>query len=329
MSKLRLPSILILIAIIYNQATAQPVPANDENIPFLVTFSKEAGSKWGDDDYCQTFFFSIPKDFKAPVFIRVFDPEVGGKHDEINGTFDSNTKYSIYGGNGCITVEDARNVDPIGNFKSGNLLASKVFDGKSTYDNNWYTFGPFNPSEGEFSAQYGGYIFKVICEGIKGDDGNLYRYYLSTASDKNIAVEGGNAFTFEYTFRLHSDGGQVSHIYPFIDEKVISIIQYNFDWDNDGYIKLISAINPGEFLKTSIENKWAESKYEIKSGERGKSIDIQFKKSGKSSGVNNNNVVFYIRNQYGQQLPFFTIPIGGVPKPRGQINVKPLPTGKR
>jgi hypothetical protein len=120
--------------IVYSQATAQPVPANDENIPFLVTFSKEAGSKWGDDDYCQTFFFSIPKDFKAPVFIRVFDPEVGGKHDEINGTFDSNTKYSIYGGNGCITVEDARNVDPIGNFKSGNLLASKVFDNKSTYD---------------------------------------------------------------------------------------------------------------------------------------------------------------------------------------------------
>ncbi|MFY7707290.1 MAG: hypothetical protein ACOVQ5_04360 [Flavobacteriales bacterium] len=310
-------------------ALCQPVPANDENIPFLVTFSKEAGTKWGDDDYCQTFFFSIPKDFKNPIYLRVFDPEIGGKNDEMNGEFNSSSKYSVYGGAGCISVEDARNVDPIGNFKSGNLLATKVFDNKSIYDNAWYTFGPFNPSEGEYSAQYGGYIFKIICEGIKGDDGNLYRYYMSSAADKNISVEGGNAFTFEYTFRLHSESGQVSHIYPYIDEKVISLILYNFDWDNDGYIKLVSAVNPGELLKTSKESKWSESKYEIKTGERGKSLDIQFKKALNVAGVNNNNVVFYVRNQYGEQMPFFTIPIGGVPKPRGQIAIKPQPSGKR
>lgn len=308
--------------------TAQPVPAQDENIPFLVTFSSGAGTKWGDDDYCQTFFFSIPKDFKSPIYIRVFDPDLGGKHDEKNGEFNSLTRFSVYGGVGCITEDDARNIDPVGNFKSGNLLATKTFDSKGTHDDMWYTFGPFNPSEGEYSAKYGGNIFKIICEGIKGDDGNLYRYYLSTSSDKNIPVEGGNAFTFEYTFRLHAENGQVSHVYPFIDDKVISLIQYNFDWDNDGYIKLISSVNPGELLITSDENRWAESRYNVRSAEKGKSVDIQFKKSANKSQVNNNNVVFYVRNQYGEQLPFFTIPIGGVPKPSGQVSVKPLPRGK-
>lgn len=320
--------LVVILFFLSSRIFSQPVPAVDENIPFLVTFSKEAGTKWGDDDYCQIFFFSIPKDNKTPIYIRVFDPDCGGKNDEANGTFNSLTKFSVYGGFGCISNDDARNINPVGEFKSGTLLATKTFDHQSNYDNGWYTFGPFSPSEGEYSAKYGGSIFKVICEGIKGDDGNLYRYFLSTNAEKNIPVEGGNAFTFEYTFRLHTEPGQVSHIYPFIDDKVISLIQYNFDWDNDGYIKLISTVNPGEYLLTSEENKWAESKYVIKEKEKGKSIDIQFKKSNEGSKVNNNNVVFYVRNQYGEQLPFYTVPIGGIPKPSGQIKIKPQPSSK-
>jgi hypothetical protein len=314
--------------VLSQQSSAQAVPASDENIPFLVTFGKEAGTKWGDDDFCQIFFFTIPKDHKTPFYIRVFDPECGGKNDEQNGIFNTITKFSLYGGATCITAEEARSTNPTGNYKSGNLLATKTFAADSQFDNQYYTFGPFNPAEGELAPKYGGYVFKLICEGIKGDDGNLYRYFMSTSAEKNVAIEGGNAFTFEYTFRLHADGNQTSHVYPYIDDKVISIMQYNFDWDNDGFIKLISVANAGELLKTSQENAWAESKYFIKPTEKGKSLDIQFKK-GKSTNVNNNNVVFYVRNQYGEQLPFFTIPIGGVPKPQGEISVKPLQPQRR
>lgn len=317
-----------LLVVLSMKTSAQAVPASDENIPFLVTFGKEAGTKWGDDDYCQIFFFTIPKDHKTPFYIRVFDPECGGKNDEQNGTFNTITKYSLYGGATCITAEEARSTNPTGNYKSGNLLATKTFAADSQFDNQYYTFGPFNPAEGELAPKYGGYVFKLICEGIKGDDGNLYRYFMSTSADKNVAIEGGNAFTFEYTFRLHADGNQTSHVYPYIDNNVISIMQYNFDWDNDGFIKLVSVANAGELLKTSNENSWAESKYFIKPSEKGKSLDIQFKK-GKSASVNNNNVVFYVRNQYGEQLPFFTIPIGGVPKPQGEISVKPIQPQRR
>jgi hypothetical protein len=328
MRKIKIIFPIIIWSSLTGILNAQPVPAADENIPFLVTFGKDAGTKWGDDDFVQTFFFSIPKDFKTPFYIRVFDPECGGKHDENNGGFTTMTRYSIYGGAGCITTDDARAVDPKGNFKSGNQLATKTFGADLKYDNGWYTFGPFNPAEGELATKYGGYIFKLICEGIKGDDGNLYRYHMSTSADKNVSVEGGNAFTFEYTFRLHTDGNQTSHIYPYIDDKVISISQYNFDWDDDGYIKLVSVSNPGEYLKTSIENAWAESKYFIKASERGKSLDIQFKKDNKAN-INNNNVVFSVRNQYGESLPFFTVPIGGIPKPQGQVSIKPIASGKK
>lgn len=310
--------LLILFVLYFSHSIAQPVPAADENIPFLVTFGKDAGTKWGDDDYCQTFFFKIKKEYKQPIFIRVFDPECGGQNDEPNAEFNTMTKFSVYGGTGCITNTDAVGTDPKGNYNSGNMLATKTFGSKGDYDNGWYTFGPYNPSEGEYSEKYGGYVFKIICEGIKGDDGNLYRYYMSTSADKNIAVEGGNAFTFEYTFRLHKEAYQTSHIYPYIDDKVISVEQRNFDWDGDGYIKVCSVATLGDEVALSGDNNWSTSVYKIKDKERGKSLDIQFTKNNKQS-VNNNNVVFSIRNQYGELLPFFVVPIGGVPKFEGKI----------
>ncbi|WP_306639723.1 hypothetical protein [Sanyastnella coralliicola] len=302
---------------------AQPVPAEEENIPYLVTFGKNADPSWGDDDYCQTFFFSIPSDQKTPFYIRVYDPDCGGEIDEMKETFNTMTRFSVFGGKSCITDDDARSVDPIGNYKSGTLLASKTFGGQAEYDEKWYTFGPFNPVEGELSEKYGGYIFKMICEGVRGDDGNLYKYYLSNSPDANESVEGGNAFTFEYTFRLHADSWQTSHVYPYIDDAVVYLAQSNFDWDDDGYIRIYSVVSFAEELETSGDNNWARNQYTIKDEERGKSLDIQFTKD-ESLQINNNNVVFYVTNQYGELLPFYTVPIGGVPRYQGKAVAKPI-----
>ncbi|HUW91894.1 MAG TPA: hypothetical protein VMV74_01925, partial [Bacteroidales bacterium] len=98
---------------------SQPVPGPDENIPYLMTFGKDGKTSWGDDDFSQTFFFTIPKDFKEPFYIRIFDPEVGGKTDELNNFWDTRMLYSVYGGKGCYTNPDAKGISPLGNYKSG------------------------------------------------------------------------------------------------------------------------------------------------------------------------------------------------------------------
>lgn len=304
-------------------AVSQAVPAKEENIPYLVTFGNEAATSYGDDDFAQVFFFTIPKGFKKPVYIRVYDPDTGGDIDEKSGEFNTRTQFSLYGGKGCITEKAARQTSPTGNFKSGNLLSTKTFGSEATYNKKWYTFGPFNPSEGEYSEKYFGYVFKLICEGKEGNDGNLYKYFLSTSKDKNEAVEGGNAFTFEYSFRLHDDVKQVSHIYPYIDNKVISIKQSNFDWDEDGAIKIYSVATLAYAVKVSANDNWQTSQYFIKTAEKGKSLDIRFQKST-TKNVKNNNVVFYVTNQYGEFLPFYTVPIGGVPKFKGSATASPL-----
>lgn len=307
-------STLFVIGLVFFSMTAmrgQSVPAPEENIPFLVTFGKDGDISWGDDDFIQTFFFVIPVSMTEPFYIRVFDPTTGGQHDEMKAAWNTITRFSIYGGVGCYSNPDARNVNPVGKFKSGSLLTTKVFN-EEEYDNDWYTFGPFNPKDGEFDQFNNGHLFKVIAEGVSGDDGNLYRYFLSTSQNKNIPVEGGNAFTYEYTFRMHDQANQISHIYPYVDSRVISIKQSNFDWDNDGYMKVISKAKAGLRIEISGEKTWSSTEHKIEQKEHNSSLDFQFIKSSKS--IPRNNVVISIQNQYGETLPFYTVPIGGIPK---------------
>jgi len=308
-----------LISIIYTLfalqlAYSQPVPSAEENIPYLMTFGNEAGISWGDDDFSQAFFFKIPKDFDQKVFIRVYDPDIGGGIDEIRGFWDTQCQFEVYGGDGCHSEDDARETSPFGNYKSGTLLDMKIFGENTRYDGSWYTFGPFSPEEGEFAEEFDGYIFKVICEGISGDDGNMYRYYLSTEADRNKSIQGANAFAYEYSFRMHNDPKQVSHIYPYIAEGTITVKVSNFDWDNDGDILVVSTERQGEILSVSGEENWVRDQITVLDGEVGGSYDFQFPKKKFGAPVLNNNVVVNVRNQFDETMPFYTSPIGGVPE---------------
>lgn len=298
----------------FPRLSGQPVPGKDENIPFMVTFGKEGKTSWGDADFYQIYFISILKDYTQPFYIRVFDPECGGENDEIQGDFNTKTKFSVYGGKG---VDPEKNEESKGllkgpNFRSGNLLASKVFSNEARYDNKYYTFGPFNPAEGDFNTKWNSYIFKTICEGINGDDGNLYKYFISSDPNNNIPIEGANAFTYSYHFRMWNDFRSIAHIYPYIDTGIVYVKQSNFDWDNDGNILVVSRYKQGISVPISNEDDWTTSNIPIEPPEVGSSLDFQFHKK-QGDLVKNNNVVVTLENQRGDALKFFSSPIGGVP----------------
>ena len=319
-------AIAILIAPVFN-VQGQPVPSPENNIPFLVTFGKKAPTFWGDFDFSQIWFFVVPDTYKGMVYIRVFDPDTGGANDEINGVFDTKMLYSIYGGKDAYSHEEAQKVNPKGKYKTGNLLASKVFGNDPKYDNQWYTFGPFNPTEGEHFPAYKAYYFKVICEGIEGDDGNMYRYFMSTSATENIPIEGGNSFTHEYTFRLHDDPNQVSYIFPFVEPETTNILVENFDWDNDGQIRVTSEVRREQPMNVSGDDVWVESKFAIREGEIGKSLAFHLIKS-KNPVIKNNNVVITVRNQKGEYAKFYSAPIGGFPRYKYAVDQPKLPPKK-
>jgi hypothetical protein len=313
--------VFILTILTRGESSGQPVPGQDENIEFLCTFGKEGETSWGDDDLSQTWFFAIPKDYKGKFYVRVFDPDTGGEYDEGKGEWNTRMQYSLYGGKGVDPEvnEESRGLQPSGNYKSGTLLASKTFGSERQYDGNYYTFGPFNPSEGDLSEKWG-YIFKFICDGVSGDDGNLYRYYLSREPNSNQPIEGANAFTYEYTFRMWNNTRSIAHIYPYIDEGVVYVKQKNFDWDDDGVILVVSRVRKGIKVDISNEDDWKDSRIPIEPEEVGSSLDFQFHKK-QDYLVRNNNVVVSLENQRGDNLKFFSAPIGGVPVYEPKIKV--------
>jgi hypothetical protein len=305
----------------------QPVPGKDENIPFLVTFGKNGDISWGDDDLSQTFFFAIPKNFKDRFYIRVFDPDTGGENDELKGPADTKMLYAVYGGKGVDPEkpgnEDSRGIQPTGNYKSGTLLASKVFGNEKQYDNKYYTFGPFIATQGDFNEHWQQYMFKIICDGISGDDGNLYKYFLSRDPNSDVPIEEANAFTYEYTFRMWNDIKSVSHIYPYIDTGIVFVQERNFDWDDDGEILVVSRVRRGITVKVSGQKTREDDRIPIEPGEVGSSLDFQFHKKQEFL-IRNNNVVISLENQRGDNLKFFAAPIGGVPVYQSKPVARPV-----
>ena len=321
--------ILLTGFLVSPEVSSQAVPGKDENIPFLVTFGKDGKISWGDDDFNQIFFFSIPKEYIQQFYIRVFDPDCGGEHDEIQGDFNTKTLFSVYGGKGADPEqhEEARGLLNGVNYKTGNLLASRVFGQEARYDNKYYSFGPFNQTEGEFNQKWNSYIFKVVCEGIAGDDGNLYRYFLSRDANSNLAIEGANAFTYEYTFRMWNDFRSIAHIYPYVDTGLVSVKQSNFDWDNDGKILVVSRYKRGIEVPISNEANWVNSTIPIEPAEINSSLDFQFHKR-QGELVKNNNVVITLENQRGDGIKFYSSPIGGVPVYQPVVTREKIPARK-
>jgi hypothetical protein len=304
-------------------AQAQRVPNEIENIDYLITYGAQAPTSSGDDDHVQILFFSIPRSYKSSIYLRVYDPDTGGTHDNLNGTANTSTRFSVYGGKEAFTNKEAQRVNPVGKYNSGNLLASKVIGKDEKLNANWLTFGPFNPLQGEESVELDAYIFKLIVEGLEGDDGNQYRCFLSEKAIINRNIEGANAFAYEYTFSLPQNKG-VSHIYPFIDKSVISVTQNNFDFDNEGEILIYSVTKNRHPGNASKNNEWAKSNHAMSAEEKNTTLDIQIQKNKEGDSA----MCLYITNQYDEAIPFFAIPIGGPPKYKYDLKVTLKPSIK-
>jgi hypothetical protein len=298
----------------------QMIPGHEENIPFLVTFGGNHKTEDGDDDHKQAFFILIPESFHSNFYIRIFDPETGGQNDEKIGVFDSKTEFSMFAGAGVHSSVKGQNANSKSEVATGHLLEKISFGSDLTYDNKWYSFGPFNPAEGEYSKEQKAYLFKILAVGLVGNDGNAYNYFISKEPLKNSAIAGANAFTYEYAVRLHESKTEISHLYPFVDESVIALKQHNFDLDNVCDLSVYSIKKIAEKGKCSGNNIWSESTHKIVKEERQSCMDFQFI-NNKNGYTKNNNIVLYITNQYGEFLPFMSAPIGNF-NPKRTIGIR-------
>lgn len=295
---------------------SQGIPTKESNIDYIVTYGKEASNSLGDDDNSQVFFITLPTSYINKFYVRVYSPGANSKID-VKASNNSVFEFLVYGGDSVFN-EASRNHNPIIGYDKGDLLESEKFDKEA--DTSWVSLGPFNPRDGGVFVSSSGTkqrIFKIICRGLSGNDGNLYRLFISAERDRNVEITGGNSFTYEYSFRMKSIKGSQCYFFPFIDSDTKAIKQNNFDFDGDGSIRLYTIKKRGMLLSTSGDAKWASNTVSVLKEERNKTGEIVFLKKGNW----HNDVTFYLLNQYEKTVPFYTIPIGKRPLKSKKITI--------
>ena len=80
-------------------------PALGQEQPLLVVYGPKASTAEGDPDYREIIYFRVPADVMEPLYLRVFDMEIGGDNDLVYGVpGDTRTRFSLFGGAGAASV---------------------------------------------------------------------------------------------------------------------------------------------------------------------------------------------------------------------------------
>jgi hypothetical protein len=292
------------------------IPSKTLETSFVATFGTAITStEFGDNDSVQVIFLEIPDTNTDPLYVRIFDPDVGDSHDEGHPApvvWDTATTFSLYGGDWAYTGSGAREAnyatttDP--GIITGTLLFSQTFTESITWDDQWFTV-PITLTEGEHVSDK--YVFKLSVVGANaGDDGNFYDVVLSTSPSVNIAPDEARIFAYSWTFLLPTS--DPPKLYPYVAASTLTLNQHNFDFDfNNNPLNPNVAITvttpitvhvvPSTLADISEDNVEAASSFDVTDDERQVTWVVV-----STTTFGDNDVVFWVTDQDGVALPIFT-----------------------
>ncbi len=182
--------------------TLAQAPAIQSESPRLVTFGPLASPSEGDHDYQQFIRFSLPAS-AGRVFVKVFDADVAGAHDEPLGGFDTRTRFSLYGAGSNARLH--RDSDgELRELMEGDPLDSFEIGRDREADNQWKNLFSVDASEG--ALREGRSEFVLAVEGISGNDGNVFDVAISVQEDSIAPPEDLQLYSFIPTFQAASEG---------------------------------------------------------------------------------------------------------------------------
>ena len=199
---------LVALAVLAGADAQAQAPVAEEGL--LVVYGRLAASREGDVDHREQIFFSLPADLADRVYLRLFDPEVGGDGDFIyGGSWDSETTFRLFGGAGAFTaaelpepVADGARAARVGYVPvagPGKLLQEKSWGNDPATDGRWVTLTALRARQGEVVGDRA--YFRLDIQGTEGNDGNSYSLGVSLARDRARPPEGLEIFAFRPTVR--------------------------------------------------------------------------------------------------------------------------------
>ncbi|MBU0759622.1 MAG: PKD domain-containing protein [Candidatus Omnitrophica bacterium] len=293
-------AVFFLGLVIAKNGFCYKVPPKDSNISYLYVFGPDGKKGYGATKAPQVVFLRVPGSYTGTVEISVYDPDVGDYLDEKSGSWNTETRFSIFGGEKAYSslkgVSDANVTD----FRQGTLISEKIFGQDESYDRQFYHFSPIDASMGEKIGDYR--YFKIVAEGITGDDNNVFAF--------EVSPDQAESFSQALNLRLSEKRGKKMLLYPDMPKDASKIVEYNFDLDPDGGdIELISSTKAYR-VKGSGTGVWANTKIDVDSGDAGKRWVYEITKATQP----NANMAMYLTTSDGEAIPVFFNPGAGGPK---------------
>ncbi len=251
----KIPGFLLWILIII----ATPGVFAQENI-LLITYGSDSRTIEGDNDHQQEIIIRIPATVKDNLYLRIFDPDVGGVLDDKFGFhkgFDTKTRFTLHG---------------------ISQIKSETFAADETKDNAWHTFVRFSPKDGELRDDH--YFFKLRIEGMDGDDGNVFDVAVSETPDENRKPAGVEMINYEPTIRLPKKGVSAEMRF-FVPGDASEITVRGFDMAK-AKVRVNTPFRSDLRVKSSGQDEWTDSKIKLAEIENQRMFGLTFTGGRKS-----------------------------------------------
>ncbi|GHG84394.1 PKD domain-containing protein [Pseudodonghicola xiamenensis] len=289
----------------------------------LVVYGRRAPSREGDIDHLEEIFFSLPADLADPVYLRLYDPETGGRGDfPYGGGGGSETTFRLFGGEGAFSAVDRpqpvadgaragrQEFDPAPG--PGKLIREKIFGSDPATDGRWATLTALHARQGEVIGDRA--YFRLDVLGTEGYQGNGYSVSVSLQRDSDRPPEGLEMFSYQATVRWA--GGEAPTLIGFKAPGDGPLTVQNFDGASADFA-LVTRF--GDLpLKSSGQDYWVSDQVETPETDLALSFSGGFETP--------NDVTVSVFDADGQALPLTMPPLRApVPaRPVAQGTARPL-----
>ena len=284
--------ILLLMLILVLLASA----SHAQETSIMVTYGAQAPTREGDNDFIQVIYIELPQSLTDTVYLRIYDADCGGSLDSRYGEYDTETRFTLYGGMGAFSAPTAKNVTPSEkDRRAGIVIKCEKFGIDNFRDNQWYNFAAFTALQGE---EIGGKrFFKLLVEGLGGNDGNLFDLTVSLNPKRNLPPEGLKIYNYAPTIRL-PETGVLAEMRFFVPHNLLRLKVYNFDLAGAS-MGVETAFRSNLPVASSEQDAWAESEITLEVNETNRLCALTFK-GGREIP---NDATFYVLDQNGSALP--------------------------
>ncbi len=273
--KFGMPLALLSSLLFASPATSQSDEEAAGPAPLLVVFGPAAPQSEGDHDWRQFIRFSVPED-AGRFFVRVFDPDVGGAHDEFLRGFGTETRFTLYGADATATLFR----DPDGAIQEaveGRSLETVTYGESPAADGRWNTLFAADAAQGR--AVDGRREFVLAVEGVEGADGNVFEVAVAIPDGSNEPPAGLRLYSYLPTFQV-AQKGQLTELRFDIPEEAEALAIENFD-SAGGRVNY-----DGEFrsvpLAASGKSEWVRAVVPLEAEERGRIGSVTVAEGGET-----------------------------------------------